>query len=119
MALFRREARQITLTDAGATYLVEIQGALQRIRNASLQASSHGAERAVHLASLPTFAARWLMTLWVSASSSAARVKLRCRAVDSKASNQDMDGAARRGFIARAGAAASWRRGRRRGRVLR
>jgi DNA-binding transcriptional LysR family regulator len=61
VALFRREARQIILTDTGATYLVEIQGALQCIRNASLQASAHGAEGAVHLASLPTFAARWLM----------------------------------------------------------
>lgn len=61
VALFRREARQIVLTDAGATYLYEIQGALQRIRNASLQASGHGADGAIHLASLPTFAARWLM----------------------------------------------------------
>lgn len=61
VALFRRTARQIALTDAGAAYLVEIEGALQRIRSASLQASAHGSAGAVHLASLPTFATRWLM----------------------------------------------------------
>lgn len=61
VALFRREARHIALTDVGATYLNEIQGALQRIRNASQQASVNGADGAIHLASLPTFATKWLM----------------------------------------------------------
>lgn len=61
VTLFRREARQIVLTDVGATYLREIQGALQRIRSASLEASGQGADGAVHLAALPTFATKWLM----------------------------------------------------------
>lgn len=60
-ALFVREGRHVTLTDVGATYLHEIQGALQRIRAASLQASGHLPDGAIHLASLPTFATKWLM----------------------------------------------------------
>ncbi|OWT63974.1 LysR substrate-binding domain-containing protein [Candidimonas nitroreducens] len=62
VALFRRENRHIQLTDAGAMYLREIGGALQRIRNASLQALSYRAGGgSVHLAALPTFGAKWLM----------------------------------------------------------
>lgn len=61
VALFRREGRQIVLTDVGAMYLREVRGALQRIRNASMQAHAYSAGRAIHLASLPTFAAKWLM----------------------------------------------------------
>lgn len=62
VALFRREKRRITLTEAGELYQQEVAGALQRIRSASLQAISYQSGRgAFHLAALPTFTAKWLM----------------------------------------------------------
>lgn len=62
VTLFRREGRQITLTDVGAKYQRELSGALQRIRSASLQAMAFREGRgSLHLASLPTFASKWLM----------------------------------------------------------
>ncbi len=62
VALFVREQRKISLTAAGAIYQREIAGALQRIRNASLQViSSRSGGGALHLAVLPTFASKWLM----------------------------------------------------------
>lgn len=60
--LFRRESRTIVLTDAGRMYQTELGTALQRIRNASLQAIAYRAGGgSFHLAVLPTFAAKWLM----------------------------------------------------------
>lgn len=60
--LFRREGRRITLTDTGTMYLREVGAALQRISSASLQAIAfRTGGGSLHLASLPTFAARWLM----------------------------------------------------------
>lgn len=62
VALFRRDGRQIVLTEVGATYQRELTGALQRIRNASLQAIAFRVGGgALHLAALPTFAGKWLM----------------------------------------------------------
>ncbi len=62
VALFRREKRSIVLTEAGAVYQAEISGALQRISSASLQAiASRSGGGNLHLAALPTFAAKWLM----------------------------------------------------------
>lgn len=60
--LFARQGRHISLTDVGKSYHGEIGLAIQRIRNASLQAISYGAGGgSIHLATLPTFAAKWLM----------------------------------------------------------
>jgi LysR family transcriptional regulator, glycine cleavage system transcriptional activator len=62
VTLFRREGRQITLTEVGAKYQRELSGALQRIRSASLQAMAFREGRgSLHLAALPTFASKWLM----------------------------------------------------------
>src|SRR5690606_3371810 len=58
----RRERRSIVLTEAGGVYQAEISGALQRISSASLQAiASRSGGGNLHLAALPTFAAKWLM----------------------------------------------------------
>lgn len=62
VALFRREGRRIVLTDTGAMYQREISSALQRISSASLQAIAfRNGGGSLHLASLPAFAAKWLM----------------------------------------------------------
>lgn len=62
VALFVRDQRKITLTGAGAAYHREVSGALQRIRNGSLQAiASCAGSGALHLAVLPTFASKWLL----------------------------------------------------------
>lgn len=60
--LFRRQGRSIVLTDIGRMYQGEVAAALQRLRNASLQAIAYRAGGgSFHLAALPTFAAKWLM----------------------------------------------------------
>ena len=60
--LFRREGRNVVLTDIGRMYQGEVSAALQRVRNASLQAIAYRAGGgSFHLAALPTFAAKWLM----------------------------------------------------------
>jgi DNA-binding transcriptional LysR family regulator len=62
VTLFRREGRQIALTEVGSMYQRELAGALQRIRSASLQAMAFREGRgSLHLAALPTFASKWLM----------------------------------------------------------
>lgn len=60
--LFRRFNRQIALTEAGGMYQREVEAALQRIRNATLQVIAHrtGGD-SIHLAALPTFATKWLL----------------------------------------------------------
>lgn len=60
--LFKREGRRVVLTDIGKMYQSELGTALQRIRNASLQAIAYrSGGGSFHLAALPTFAAKWLM----------------------------------------------------------
>jgi len=60
--LFIRSGRKITLTDVGAMYQRELAGHLIGIRNATLQAIAYrNGGGALHLASLPTFATKWLM----------------------------------------------------------
>lgn len=60
--LFRREGRSIVLTEIGRMYQGEVAAALQRLRNASLQAIAYrSGGGSFHLAALPTFAAKWLM----------------------------------------------------------
>lgn len=60
--LFRRDGRSIVLTDIGRMYQGEVAAALQRVRNASLQAIAYrSGGGSFHLAALPTFAAKWLM----------------------------------------------------------
>lgn len=60
--LFRRERRTIALTDTGAMYQREVSAALQRISSASLQAIAfRTGGGSLHVASLPAFAAKWLM----------------------------------------------------------
>lgn len=60
--LFIREHRHIQLTGTGVTYHREVGAALQRLRNASLQAiASRSGNGSLHLAALPTFASKWLL----------------------------------------------------------
>lgn len=60
--LFKREGRNIVLTDIGRMYHTEVSAGLQRVRNASLQAISYRAGvGSFHLAALPTFTAKWLL----------------------------------------------------------
>lgn len=60
--LFKRDGRHLVLTEVGAMYQREVSAALQRIRDASLQAVSYrSGGGAFHLAALPTFASKWLM----------------------------------------------------------
>lgn len=62
VSLFRRDHKRITLTETGTLYQREVGAALQRISNASLQAMSlRCGASSLHLASLPTFAAKWLL----------------------------------------------------------
>jgi len=60
--LFMKKGRQVGLTEVGKAYHSEIGLAMQRIRNASLQAIAYRAGGgSIHLAALPTFATKWLM----------------------------------------------------------
>ncbi|WP_437880626.1 LysR substrate-binding domain-containing protein [Pseudomonas sp. LRF_L74] len=62
IALFRREGRNIVLTDVGRLYLRELAPALAQIRNATLQAVAYGSEvGTLRLALLPTFGSKWLL----------------------------------------------------------
>ncbi|KWR84607.1 LysR family transcriptional regulator [Cupriavidus sp. IDO] len=62
VTLFRRDQRQIELTEVGALYAREVAGALQRVRNASLQVMAFRSGGGIlHLAALPTFASKWLL----------------------------------------------------------
>jgi LysR family glycine cleavage system transcriptional activator len=60
--LFRREGRNIALTDVGRLYLRELGSALSQIRNATLQAVAYGSGvGTLRLALLPTFGSTWLL----------------------------------------------------------
>ena len=60
--LFRRTRHGVTLTDAGANYARQIAPRLQALERDTLDAmTSQGSGSTVHLAVVPTFAARWLI----------------------------------------------------------
>ena len=61
IALFERNSRQVTLTEAGRIYLQAIRPALAAIRAASLNMMSHMGSNTLNLALLPTFGTRWLI----------------------------------------------------------
>ncbi|WP_296268818.1 LysR substrate-binding domain-containing protein [Pseudomonas sp. UBA6562] len=62
LTLFRREGRQVQLTDVGRLYQRELSEALGRIRSATLQAMAHqSGVGTLRLATLPTFGSKWLL----------------------------------------------------------
>lgn len=62
ITLFRREGRNVVLTDVGRLYRDELGGALAQIRNATLQAVAFGSGvGTLRLALLPTFGSKWLL----------------------------------------------------------
>lgn len=62
LTLFRREGRQVQLTDVGRLYQREMSEALGRIRSATLQAMAYqSGGGTLHLATLPTFGSKWLL----------------------------------------------------------
>lgn len=62
LSLFRREGRQVQLTDVGRLYQREMSEALGRIRSATLQAMAYqSGGGTLRLATLPTFGSKWLL----------------------------------------------------------
>ncbi|MBJ9978316.1 LysR family transcriptional regulator [Pseudomonas sp. S75] len=62
LSLFRREGRQVQLTDVGRLYQRELSEALGRIRSATLQALAYqSGVGTLRLATLPTFGSKWLL----------------------------------------------------------
>ncbi len=62
LTLFRREGRQVQLTDVGRLYQRELSEALGRIRSATLQALAYQTGvGTLRLATLPTFGSKWLL----------------------------------------------------------
>ena len=62
LTLFRREGRQVQLTDVGRLYQREMSEALGRIRSATLQALAYqSGVGTLRLATLPTFGSKWLL----------------------------------------------------------
>lgn len=62
LTLFRREGRQVQLTDVGRLYRREMSEALGRIRSATLQAMAYqSGGGSLRLATLPTFGSKWLL----------------------------------------------------------
>jgi len=62
LTLFRREGRQIVLTDVGRAYSRELGLALGQIRSATLQAMAFASgQGTLRLAVLPTFGSKWLL----------------------------------------------------------
>lgn len=59
--LLVRTTRSLTLTQIGRKYLSNIEPALSKIRNASLDAMTDSQKRIATIALLPTFGSRWLM----------------------------------------------------------
>ena len=60
--LFRRLGRRVVLTDAGRLFAADIAVDLDRLRQTSLRAIAAGDNRTtLRIATLPTFAARWLI----------------------------------------------------------
>lgn len=62
LTLFRREGRQVQLTDVGRLYQREMSHALGLIRSATLQAMAYqSGSGTLRLATLPTFGSKWLL----------------------------------------------------------
>ncbi len=62
LALFRRTRHGVALTSSGAQYARQIAPRLQALERDTLDAMAHqGRGSAIHLATVPTFAARWLI----------------------------------------------------------
>jgi LysR family transcriptional regulator, glycine cleavage system transcriptional activator len=59
--LFLRSPAQLTLTQAGRSYLAEVTAALDRIAIASLHVVEQAAPSALHISAPPTFTMRWLI----------------------------------------------------------
>lgn len=60
--LFRRVGRRVKLTDAGAAFASDLQHDLERVRQSVFRAIAAGAQtEALRIATLPTFASRWLI----------------------------------------------------------
>jgi LysR family glycine cleavage system transcriptional activator len=59
--LFRRAASQLTLTDAGRTYLVEVTAVLDRLAVASMHIKDQARPSGLHINAPPTFTMRWLI----------------------------------------------------------
>ena len=60
-ALFHRSSSQLTLTDAGRTYLTEVSAALDRLTVASMQMMQQATPTALRVNAPPTFTMRWLI----------------------------------------------------------
>lgn len=62
ISLFRRLGRRVALTDAGRIFAEEVAADLGRLRQTTLRAVAAGsAGSSLQIATLPTFAARWLI----------------------------------------------------------
>ena len=59
--LFDRQPRGLSLTEAGAKYLSELGPAWDRVRKATMAATSPGRRDAFKVSVIPTFAANWLV----------------------------------------------------------
>lgn len=59
--LFARTRHGVALTPAGAAYARQIGGRLDGLERDTLDAMSGGGQGALHIAAVPTFAARWLV----------------------------------------------------------
>lgn len=59
--LFRRTRHGVVLTRTGAAYARQVAGRLDGLERDTLDAMSGAGEGALHLAAVPTFAARWLV----------------------------------------------------------
>jgi LysR family transcriptional regulator, glycine cleavage system transcriptional activator len=59
--LFRRSPSQLSLTEAGRTYLTEVTPALDRLALASMYMSQQAAPTVLRINAPPTFSMRWLM----------------------------------------------------------
>ncbi|MDB5799051.1 MAG: LysR family transcriptional regulator [Paucimonas sp.] len=59
--LFRRSASQLSLTEAGRTYLSEVSAVLDRLAVASMYVREQAGPTAFHINAPPTFTMRWLI----------------------------------------------------------
>ncbi len=59
--LFSRTRHGVALTAAGAAYARQVAGRLDGLERDTLDAMTGGGEGALHIAAVPTFAARWLV----------------------------------------------------------
>ena len=76
-ALFRRTSSQVTLTDAGKAYAVEVTAALDRLAAASGTLKEQGQLSALRINAPPTFTMRWLIARMASFQHRRADVEMR------------------------------------------